>query len=151
MHWQRQFLHPMLKAFDAPSREECTVRRPQSNTPLGALTLLNDPSFIEAARAFAARILREASGNEAERIRWAWRTVLSREPSGEEVAVLERLHRHYLERYRADPEAAKKLVATGLTPQPAELDAVELDAVELAAWTSVVRAIFNLHETITRS
>jgi hypothetical protein len=146
MHWQRQFLHPMLKAFDAPSREECTVRRPQSNTPLGALTLLNDPSFIEAARAFAARILREASGNQTERIRWAWRTVLSREPSDEEVAVLERLHRHYLERYRADPEAAKKLVATGLTPQPAELDAVEL-----AAWTSVVRAIFNLHETITRS
>lgn len=146
MHWQRQFLHPMLKAFDAPSREECTVRRPQSNTPLGALTLLNDPSFIEAARAFAARILSEASGNETERIRWAWRTVLSREPSDAEIAVLERLQRHYLRRYRADPEAAKKLISTGLTPQPAELDPIEL-----AAWTSVVRAIFNLHETITRS
>ncbi len=60
--------------------------------------------------------------------------------------MLERLHRHYLERYRADPEAAKKLISTGLTPQPAELDPVEL-----AAWTSVVRALFNLHETITRS
>jgi hypothetical protein len=122
------------------------VRRPQSNTPLAALTLLNDPSFIEAARVFAARVLREAGGSETERIRWAWQTVLSREPAGEEIAVLEQLYRHYLERYRADPEAAKKLLGVGLTPQPADIHPAEL-----AAWTSVARAIFNLHETITRS
>ncbi len=57
VHWQRQFLHPMLKAFDAPSREECTAQRPRSNTPLAALVLLNDPTFVEAARAFAAETL----------------------------------------------------------------------------------------------
>src|SRR5438874_3804443 len=77
-HWQRQYLHPMLKAFDAPTREECTAQRPISNTPLAALTLLNDPSFVEAARVLAARLLREGGTTEAERVRWAWRTVLSR-------------------------------------------------------------------------
>ena len=61
VHWQRQFLHPMMKAMDAPSREECTAQRPRSNTPTAALVLLNDPTFVEAARAFAARILTEGA------------------------------------------------------------------------------------------
>src|SRR5262249_54534403 len=87
-HWQRQFLHPMPKAFDARSREECTAQRPVSNTPLQALALLNDPSFVEAARALAARIVREGGGTEADRVRRAWRAVLSRPPSEREAAVL---------------------------------------------------------------
>lgn len=146
VHWQRQFLHPMLKAFDAPSREECTARRPQSNTPLAALVSLNDPSAIEAARVFAARMLGEASGDERERIGWAWRTALSREPAAAEIDVLARLYRDQRARYEANPEAAGKLLAVGLAPLPPAVDKVEL-----AAWTAVARAILNLHETITRS
>src|SRR5438876_6193709 len=92
-HWQRTYLHPMLRAFDAPSREECTAQRTISNTPLAALTLLNDPSFVEAARVLAARLLREGGATDAERIHWAWRAVLSRAPSEREVAALIRLHR----------------------------------------------------------
>src|SRR5262249_5187830 len=88
-HWQRQFLQPMLKAFDAPTREECTAQRPVSNTPLQALALLNDPSFVEAARVFAARILRE--GDDVARLAWAWREVLSRPISAREQDVLLRL------------------------------------------------------------
>ena len=146
VHWQRQFLHPMLKAFDAPSREECTARRPQSNTPLAALASLNDPSAIEAARVFAARMISESSGDEGERIRWAWRTALSREPSAAEIETLLKLYRYQHARYAADRNAAGKLLAVGLAPLPPEFDAAEL-----AAWTAVARAILNLHETITRS
>eukprot|EP00913_Durusdinium_trenchii_P008903 g8369.t1 len=80
MHWQRQFLHPMLKAFDAPSREECTAERPRSNTPIAAMTLLNDPTFVEAARVFAARILRNAGPSTDARLDYAFRLAVSRTP-----------------------------------------------------------------------
>jgi hypothetical protein len=144
-HWQRQFLHPTLKAFDAPSREECTARRPVSNTPLAALALLNDPSFVEAARVFAARVLREGGATEADRIAWAWRTALSRPPDQREAAALSRLYRQSRERYAADPAAAGQLLGVGLAPRPGDLDAADL-----AAWTAVARAILNLNEAITR-
>ncbi|MEM9659735.1 MAG: DUF1553 domain-containing protein, partial [Planctomycetota bacterium] len=87
-HWQRQYLHPWLTAFDAPTREECTAQRPISNTPSGALTLLNDPSFVEAARKLAERIVVEAKGDDRRRIAWAWRQALSRPPHSDEVDVL---------------------------------------------------------------
>jgi hypothetical protein len=90
-HWQRTFLHPMLLAFDAPSREECTAERPRSNTPLAALTLLNDPTFVEAARALADRIVHEGGTNTDARLAWAWRQVLSRRPNPRELARLEPL------------------------------------------------------------
>ncbi len=76
VHRQRQFLHPMLKAFDAPSREECTAQRAQSNTPMAALVLLNDPTFVEAARAFATRSLDSGSKTDDERPGWAFFTRL---------------------------------------------------------------------------
>ena len=146
VHWQRQYLHPMLRAFDAPSREECTAQRPITNTPLAALTLLNDPSMVEAARALASRILREGGTDEAGRIRWAWRLVLSRSPSGSEVAPLGRLYHQNRNQYAVDPAAARQLVQTGMAPLPQDQDVVEL-----AAWTAVARALLNLSETITRS
>jgi mono/diheme cytochrome c family protein len=146
MHWQRQYLHPMLKAFDAPSREECTNQRPQSNTPLAALVLLNDPTFVEAARVLAARIVREGGETDAERVGWAWKTVLSRRPNDREVAALTRLYQQNRKQYDADPAAAKKLLRIGLAPQPKDVP----DA-ELAAWTAVARALLNLNETITRN
>jgi mono/diheme cytochrome c family protein len=146
MHWQRQFLHPMLKAFDAPSREECTAQRPVSNTPLAALTLLNDPSFVEAARVLAARVIREGGATEGERIRWAWRTVLSRVPSDREVAALTRLYQQSRVHYKEDLEGTKKLLSVGLAAVPEGIDVTEL-----AAWTSVTRAVLNLNETVTRN
>src|SRR5215471_8220384 len=78
--WQRTFLHPSLVAFDAPSREECTAERNRSNIPQQALALLNDPTYVEAARAFAARILKEGGRDTGSRIQWAWRQALCRSP-----------------------------------------------------------------------
>ncbi len=144
-HWQRQFLHPMLRAFDAPTREECTARRPISNTPLAALTLLNDPSFIEAARGLATRAIREGGPTPVGRIRQAWRIALSRMPEDREVAALLRHYEQSRSYFSADPETANALLGVGLASRPEGIDAVEL-----AAWTSVARAILNLHESITR-
>ncbi|HEX2475701.1 MAG TPA: DUF1549 and DUF1553 domain-containing protein, partial [Lacipirellulaceae bacterium] len=146
VHWQRQFLHPWLLAFDAPTREECTASRPISSTPAAALVLLNDPSFVEAARGLAGRILAEATGDDEQRIRWAWRQVLGRDAKSEEVGLLVRLLQNHRGQYAAEPQAAEELVTIGISPRPKEIDAVEL-----AAWTSVSRALLNLNETITRN
>jgi hypothetical protein len=145
-HWQRAYLHPMLKAFDAPSREECSCERPQSNTPLAALVLLNDPTFVEAARVFAARILREGGTTANERHRWAWQTALCRPPTDRELAATQRLLEAERLSLLADPTAVAQLLRTGLTPIPPELDLAEL-----AAWTSVARSLFNLNEFVTRN
>ncbi|MBI2807366.1 MAG: PSD1 domain-containing protein [Planctomycetes bacterium] len=145
-HWQRTYLHPMLRAFDAPTREECTAQRPISNTPLAALVLLNDPSFVECARVLAARIIKEGGKSDAERIAWAWRQALSRAPHEREVAALARLYQANRKQYADDRAAALKLTSIGAAPRPADLDVAEL-----AAWTSVARVLFNLDETITRN
>ncbi len=140
--WQRTFHHPSMMAFDAPSREEACPERPRSNIPQQALALLNDPTYIEAARAFALRIVREGGRTPEERIAWAWREALSRKPAPDEVRVVAQLQKAHFEKYKADPKAAGELLAA-----PAPKDA---DAAELASWTSAARTILNLHETITR-
>ncbi|HJZ53342.1 MAG TPA: PSD1 and planctomycete cytochrome C domain-containing protein, partial [Gemmataceae bacterium] len=145
VHWQRQYLHPMLKAFDAPVREECTAQRPRSNTPLAALVLLNDPTFIECARVLAQRVLTEGGKADAERIAFAFRQVTSRDPDEVEQNVLLRVLVKNRAQYKADPKAAEGLVKTGLAPLPKDADYPEL-----AAWTAVCRALLNLSETITR-
>jgi hypothetical protein len=145
VHWQRQYLHPMLKAFDAPSREECTAQRPRSNTPLAALVLLNDPSLLEAARVFAERIVREGGDTTEARLNYAFRRALSRTPDAQERKLLIELLAGYRKEYAANPSAARQLVATGQAPV-----AADLDAVEWAAWTGVTRTILNLSETNTR-
>ena len=91
VHWQRQFLHPMMKAFDAPSREECTTQRPQSNTPLAALVLLNDPTFIEAAKAFAGKIVKKGGDSFGKRLSYAFEVALSRPPDQFEENTLAQL------------------------------------------------------------
>ncbi len=144
VHWQRQFLHPMLKAFDAPSREECTAQRPRSNTPLAALVLLNDPTFVEAARVFAERVM--TKGDDAERVEYAFRQATDRKPDGVERGALLELLGKERARYKAYPKAADELAHTGLVPVPEDLDVSEL-----AAWTAVCRAILNLDETMTRN
>ena len=144
MHWQRSFLHPMLAAFDAPSREECTASRSSSNTPLQALNLLNDPTFVEAARVLAADLAKDGSSID-DQIENAFQRILNRLPSAEEAALLANLHADQLERYQNSPEEAAKLLKVGMNPAPADLDPVQL-----AAMTAVTRALLNLHETITR-
>ena len=144
-HWQRQFLHPAMQIFDAPAREECTAERARSNTPLAALLLLNDPSYIEAARRFAENSLTAESETEA-RVHWIMRQALSRRATAEESKILLGLLEEEKQRFAEAPEAAKQLLQTGLSPAKADLNVVEL-----AAWTSVTRAVLNLHETITRN
>ncbi|MFT4548216.1 MAG: hypothetical protein ACI8XO_002636 [Verrucomicrobiales bacterium] len=144
-HWQRSFLHPAMLAFDAPSREECTAERPRSNTPLQALVLLNDPTFVEAARAFAERIVEEGGADPAARITWAYREALSRQPSASEAKLLGDLHASQFARYTGDAAAAAALMSVGLHKA-----AADTPAPELASWTAVARTILNLHETITR-
>ena len=143
-HWQRQFLHPALLAFDAPSREECTASRPRSNTPLAALVMLNDPSMVEAARVLAESSLDAAEGTH-QRFDWMAMRVLSRTLIFREKAALQELLADQLTAYKADTADAEKLIGVGLRPVRSDLDPAEL-----AAWTNVARAILNLHETITR-
>jgi hypothetical protein len=143
--WQRSFLHPSMLAFDAPSREECCAERGRSNIPQQALVLLNDPSYVEAARSLAARVLKECNGSAEERVAWAWRQVLQRLPRIEEMETVIPLLRAHLDHYKASPAAADELLKTGLAAIPADLDKAEL-----AAWTHVARVLLNLHETITR-
>ncbi len=144
-HWQRTFLHPSLLAFDAPTREECTAERPISNSPQQALALLNDPIYVEAARAFAERIIAEGGATSDARIRFAFREALSRTPSPQELAILSKLYAEHLHAYQDDVPAAQALIAVGAT-KPSDA----IDIPELAAWTSVSRTIINLHELIYR-
>lgn len=146
VHWQRQFLHPMMRAFNAPRREECTAQRSISNTPIAALTLLNDPTFVEAARGLASRTLRESEKSDTDRLQWMWRTVLSRSPSEREQKLMLSYARLSKLSFATDPKRVQELLTVGLTPMPNDLDAVEL-----ATWTSVARALLNLNETITRN
>jgi hypothetical protein len=146
IHWQRQFLHPALLAFDAPTREECTALRPISSTPTAALVLLNDPSFVEAARALAALVLAKAPADDEKRIHWAWRQVVGRDATPAEAKVLATLLTSHRKQYSVDSKAAEAIVKVGISPQ-----AKGVDVSELAAWTSVSRVLLNLNETITRN
>ena len=146
MHWQRTFMHPMLAGFDAPSREECAADRLQSNSPQQALILLNDPSFVEAARAFALRLLAEnPGGNDEQRIRAAIRTALGRETKDVELKSLTAFLAQQRIAYTATPKDALAFLKVGLS------DHGENQApAELAAWSQTCHVILNLHETLTR-
>jgi hypothetical protein len=142
MHWQRMFLHPMLVNFDAPTRDECVALRTTSNTPQQALTLLNDPTFVEAARAFAARLLARPAGED--RLDLAFRLATGRAIKPAERPALEKLIADQTAYYAANPGEAAKLLKVGLAPAPAG------DPAQLAAWTQACRVLLNAHETITR-
>ena len=143
-YWQRSFLHPSLLAFDASTREECTVERPRSNTPQQALVLLNDPTYVEASRAFAERL--QKIDNDRDKIQHAFRLALQRRATDDELAVLTLLLGKQRDFYRANVKDAEAFLRIGERPLPPNIVAAEL-----AAWTNVTRAILNLHETITRN
>ena len=117
----------------------------ESATPVQALALLNDPSQVESARVFAGRILREAEGDFPARLGWAFGEALTREPTAAETAVLQGLFEAHLKKFEADPEAASDYLSVGVS----ELSETP-DQARHAAWMSVTRAMFNLHEMITR-
>ncbi|WP_417375000.1 PSD1 and planctomycete cytochrome C domain-containing protein [Gimesia maris] len=146
VHWQRQFLHPMLKAFDAPSREECTAQRPRSNTPIAAMTLLNDPTFVESSRKFAEDVVRNGGISDSAKIQYAFIKATSRQPEKMELEVLLTLLNSNRTAFSAKPNSAESLTHTGLATTNSNLDTIEL-----AAWTEVARALLNLNEVVTRN
>ena len=143
--WRRTTTYPTFSIFDAPSRETCTVERPRTNTPLQALVTLNDPMFVEAARVLAERILREGGDSWQAQVRFAFRTVLAREPDATERAVLTKIYDDQFAKYSADLDAAAALVKQGAYPVSAGVDPVVV-----ATWTTVANVLLNLDETVTR-
>jgi hypothetical protein len=143
--WKRTVPAASLATFDAPDREKCTARRAQTNTPLQALVLLNDPTYVEAARALAQRVLLESEKDERRRIEYAFRLATARKPTGREAGVLRSLVRGRLTEFRRDPRAAVRLLGVGESPRD-----TRLDVAELAAWTTLASVILNLDEVITK-
>jgi hypothetical protein len=136
--WRRTAPYPSFVAFDATSREFCTVTRVRTNTPLQALTTLNDPAFFEAAQAMAGRIVAEAGPDTRSRVVYGFRLAVSREPKPEEldrILTAFEKERGYFESHPG--EAARLARAEGPTP-------------ELAAWTMISNVLLNLDETITK-
>ncbi len=142
--WKRTSPPPTLSTFDAPDRETCTVRRPRTNTPLQALVLLNDPTYVEASRKLAERMMTEAKSDKG-RIVFAFRLATARAPGAAELRVLLGLYERQLAGYAANRPAALKLLGVGEAPRNERLDPAKL-----AAWTMVASAILNLDETITK-
>jgi hypothetical protein len=115
--WQRTFLHPTLLTFDAPTREECAVNRVNSNTPLQAMVLLNDPIFVEAARVFAGQVLRSGSKFD-DQLGWAFNRALNRTPEKAEVRILSGLYKKALATFEPGGSSAKEFLASGEAPLP---------------------------------
>jgi len=143
--WKRASPPPSMMTFDSAGREACVVREARTNTPLQALTLMNDVTYLEAARALAQRMLSEGGDTPESRIAFAFRLATSRAPTLPERQVLLGSFHNYLDRYRTDPEAARKLLSQGEWKHNPELDAGEL-----AAYAGVGSLILNLDETITK-
>jgi hypothetical protein len=142
--WKRTAPYPSFLSFDAPSREFCVVRRPQTNTPLAALVLLNDPVYVEAAQGLARRMLSEGGGDTAARATGGFRLVLGRAPQAAEVEQLVGLYQHEVDHYRQDPKAAEAMSG------PRDEKSKSLDVAELAAWTVVANVLLNLDESVTK-
>ncbi|MBI1915380.1 MAG: DUF1553 domain-containing protein [Planctomycetes bacterium] len=143
--WKRTVAPPSMMTFDATAREACTVNRSRTNTPLQALTLMNDVTFVEASRSLAERILREGGATPGERLAWAFRVATSRPPRPAELAVLRAGLDYHRAHYRQDRAAATELVRQGESKPDSRLDVGEL-----AAYTTVMGLILNLDEVLSR-
>ncbi len=143
--WKRTSPPPQMTTFDAPSREACLVRRERTNTPLQALVVLNEPQFIESARALAKRALHEGGSTTEDRLTYMFRSVLARYPDAKELAELGSTFKDLMAHYAKQADAARQLIATGEIPSdPA------VNPSELAAWTLMGNVILNLDEAITK-
>ncbi len=145
IYHRRSTPYPSLLTFDAPNREVCTAGRARTSTPLQSLVLMNDPVYVEAARAFAARVIKEGGSDDASRLNHAWRLALARTLGTAERGVLERALSVQRAHFAADKTAADALLKVGDFKNP---DGIERN--ELAAWTAVANIILNLNETISR-
>ncbi|VAX40312.1 hypothetical protein MNBD_PLANCTO02-1260, partial [hydrothermal vent metagenome] len=136
---------PEMSTFDAPSREECRVRRERTNSPLQALLLMNDPQYFEAARFLAQRMMKEGGKTDAQKITFAFQLTTTRKPTPKEIELLTTSLKDHLAEYKANPSAAKSLITIGETPPDKAINTTEL-----AAWTMVANLILNLDEVITK-
>ena len=143
--WKRAVAPPVMITFDAATREACTVRETRTNTPLQALTLMNDVTFLEAARGLAQRVLIEGGATPEKRLRLAFRLATARMPKPNEEEILRNDLDHNLDVYHRDPQAAVKLLTEGESSVNEKLDVSEL-----AAYTGVASLILNFDETITK-
>ena len=142
--WKRTAAPPTMLLFDSAGREVCTVKRSRSNTPMQALSLLNEVTFVEAARKLAEQSLRQPGDNDA-KLAWTFRKVVRRDATVAELSVLRKGLEKRLATYAADPTLAPKLLAQGLSPLP-----TDLERNQLAAWTATTNVLLNLDETVTR-
>jgi hypothetical protein len=143
--WKRTSPPPSLTTFDAPSREECVVRRGRTNTPLQALVLMNDEQYVEASRHLAERMMREGGKTPADRIALGFQLATSRRPTADEVRIFETLYDAQSAAYKGNAQGAAKLLGVGESPHD-----VSLDPGELATWTIVANVLLNLDETVTK-
>ena len=143
--WRRSAHYPSFATFDAPNREVCTFLRQRTQTPLQSLVLMNDPEYVESARALAERVMREEPSDLTKRLTRAFRHTLGRVPQADEIATLQRTYEEQLAGFRDDAETADKLLAVGESKLPESTDKIEL-----AAMTAVANVLLNLNETITK-
>jgi hypothetical protein len=143
--WKRTLGPPAMLAFDAAARETCIVRETRTNTPIQALNLMNDVTYIEASRIFAERMIQEGGGTAAERLAWGFRLATARRPEAAEREILLSTLKRYEDRYQTHPADAAKLLAHGEHSRNAAIPDPRL-----AAYSAVASMILNLDETITR-
>ncbi|PYV19920.1 MAG: hypothetical protein DMG07_00905 [Acidobacteria bacterium] len=143
--WKRTIAPPMLVNFDAATRESCVVREARTNTPLQALNLMNDVTFLEAARVLGQRMTLEGGQGDLARLRHGFRLVLARLPSPEEEAVLQGSLKFHLDHFKQNPEKVKPYLEVGDSPPD-----LKLDARELAAYAAVGSLLLNLDEAVTK-
>jgi hypothetical protein len=144
-YWKRSAPQPAMIAFDAPSREKCTVQRQETNTPLQALVTLNDPQFVEAARQLAERMMKEGGDSIRDRIDFGYGVLLGRAATDSEAAVLEKILKAEQRAFQADGEKAKAFLSVGESPRDESLDLTEH-----AAWAVIANLMLNLDEVLTR-
>src|SRR6185503_6556824 len=142
--WRRTSPYPSMVSFDAPSREFCVVRRPRSNTPLQALTLLNDPVYVECAQALAKRMLNEGGATPEERAAYGVRLCVARDAKPAEAKKLAALAEKEIARYKEDAASAARFVKF------AGAKGEQVDSAELAAWTVVANVLLNLDEFVMK-
>ena len=145
-YWKRSVPPPNFQAFDAPTREACVLQRSTTNTPLAALVLMNDPTFVEAARKLAERVIRHGGDSLQSRLDMVFRLTTGRQPDDREQTMLQRALQDLHADFRQNRPAAGQLMRVGESPYDRTLDIAEL-----AAWTTIASSLLQLDETITRN
>jgi hypothetical protein len=145
MYWKRTIAPPMMTNFDASTRESCTVRESRTNTPLQALNLMNDVTFLEAGRQIGRRMLTEGGATDESRIAYGTKLLLAREPSAKELAILKSSLNYHRDYFATNPGRVETFLAKGESPQ-----AAQLKPAEHAAYMALASLMLNLDETVTK-